>query len=68
MMWRVMLGAVTGMSAAKAAAVASAYPSMSALVAADERALAGVLVPSADEKKKPRRLGPALAKRISSLV
>ena len=63
--WRVMLGAVVGMSPAKAAAVAAAFPSMSALAAADERALADVLVPSS---KKPRRLAPAVAKRLAAIA
>ena len=44
--WRVMLAQVPGMSPTKAAAVAAAYPSLSALAAATVKDLAGVLVPS----------------------
>jgi ERCC4-type nuclease len=44
--WQVMLAQVPGMSPAKAAAVAARYPSLSALAAATEKELAGVLVPS----------------------
>ena len=83
--WQIMLGQVPGMSAAKAAAVAARYPSLSALAAATEKELAGVLVvvpPSAAARTggaaaapapfstapKPRRLGPAVAKRLAALA
>ena len=45
--WEVMLAQVPGMSATKAAAVAKAYPTLSALATAAERDLAAVLVPPA---------------------
>ena len=62
--WPLMLMAVPGMSADKAAAVARAYPTMGALRAADPADLANVLVPGT---KKSRRLGPALAKKLAAV-
>jgi hypothetical protein len=78
--WQVMLAQVSGMSAHKAAAVAAAYPTMSALSAASEAELAGVMVPPASasassttsggdggKAKKARRLGLQVAKRLAQL-
>jgi hypothetical protein len=79
--WEVMLAQVPGMSAHKAAVVAAAYPTMSALSAAPQEQLANVLVPPASPSrtassgggggggaaKKPRRLGPKVAERLAQL-
>ena len=81
--WQVMLAQVSGMSAHKAAAVAAAYPTMSALSAASEAELAGVMVPPASasasasstasggdgdgKAKKARRLGRQVAQRLAQL-
>ena len=62
-------------AAHKATAVASTYPTMTALMAATTADLAAVRVPpangaassSAPPPKKARRLGPAIAKRIAEL-
>ena len=76
-----MLAQVPGMSAHKAAVVAAAYPTMSALSAAPQEQLANVLVPPASPSrtassgggggggaaKKPRRLGPKVAERLAQL-
>ena len=53
--WCVMLGSVPGMSAAKAQAVATAYPSMKALSNATSRDLAEVRVAARSEEQRPRR-------------
>ena len=67
--WEVMLAQVQGMSAGKAAAVAAAFPTMTALAAASKDALAGILVPAAaGGGGKARRLGPAVAARLTSLA
>ena len=76
--WRMMLTQVPGMSAHKAAVVAAAYPSLSALAAAGERELAAVQVPpaaagaaaspTAKTGRKARRLGPTVAKRLAALA
>ena len=62
--WQAMLMALPGMSALKAEALAEAYPSMKIFGQASEKELASVLVPG---KKKPRKLGPALAKQLVAL-
>ena len=67
--WEVMLAQVQGMSANKAAAVAAAFPTMTALAAATKGALAGLLVPpAAGCSGKARRLGPAVAERLVALA
>ena len=67
--WEVMLSQVQGMSANKAAAVAAAFPTMTALAAASKEALAGILVPAArGGSGKARRLGPAVAERLVALA
>ena len=63
--WQLMLMGMPGMSADKAAAVASKYPSMSALHAANLKELADVRVEHG--AKKARRLGPALAAKLVAL-
>ena len=55
--WEVMLAQVPGMSANKAAAVAKAYPTLSALATAAERDLAAVLVPPASRAPAAARGG-----------
>ena len=63
--WQSMLMGMPGMSADKAAAVATKYPSMGALHAADPKELADVRVEHG--AKKARRLGPALANKLAAL-
>ena len=76
--WEVMLAQVPGMSAHKAAVVAAAYPSMTALSAASEAQLTALVVPpvSAASSRgrggggaagKGRRLGPKVAERLAQL-
>ena len=80
--WEVMLAQVPGMSAHKAAAVAAAYPTMTALSAAPEAQLASLVVPPASAAKgrggrggrggggaagNGRRLGPKVAERLAQL-
>jgi hypothetical protein len=77
--WAVMLAQVPGMSAHKAAAVAAAYPTMTALAAASEAQLAELMVPSVSAASslsrggggraagKGRRLGPKVAERLAQL-
>ena len=55
--WEVMLAQVPGMSATKAAAVAKAYPTLSALATAAERDLAAVVVPPASRAPAAARGG-----------
>ena len=62
--WQTMLHSLPGMSAAKAATVAAAYPSMHAIGQADESELAALVVHV--EGKKPRKLGPVLAKTLAA--
>lgn len=63
--WQTMLHSLPGMSAAKAVAVATAYPSMRAIGQAEESELASLVVLA--EGKKPRKLGPVLAKVLARL-
>ena len=66
--WKVMLGSVPGMSHSKAAAVAGLYPNMRALTGAVTSDLAAVRIPTDSADKRPRRLGPVLADRLSKLA
>ena len=67
--WEVMLAQISGMSAHKAAAVAEAYPSMSALAGATATDLAAVMVqPKSGGGGKARRLGKAVAGRLAALA
>ena len=63
--WQTMLHSLPGMSAAKAVTVATAYPSMRAIGQAEESELASLVVLA--EGKKPRKLGPVLAKVLARL-
>lgn len=63
--WQLMLMAMPGMSADKAAAVAAQYPNMGALATATSDELAEVRV--AVEGKKARRLGPSLAQKLADV-